>query len=316
MEVKIPCLDCLPPWIIQILIAFSLLYFIKVSFSLIRFFYVYFLRPRKNLKNFGKWAIVTGCTDGIGKAIAEELASKGHPLILISRTQSKLEEQEKELKEKYKIETKIHALDFSTQNLSVFDGVNDIIKDLDIGILINNVGQSYEHAEYYHLVDKQKIENIIRINIFGTTHMTYLVLPGMVKRKRGAIINISSASGSLSEPLYAVYSASKAFVNNFSKALHYEYQSQGIHVQAQVPALVTTKLSKVRSTSFFICSPKSYAKSLISSIGYDSIFYSYWTHSLQIEGLLSLGIPDWIQFPLLLSRGKEIRKKAYAKKNK
>jgi len=198
----------------------------------------------------------------------------------------------------------------------VFDKVKELIKGLDIGILVNNVGMSYDHAEFFHLLDKEKIEKIVRINIFGTTHMTYLVLPGMLERKRGAIVNISSASGFMSEPLYAVYSASKAFVNHFSKALHYEYKSQGVHVQAQVPAFVTTKLSKLRSTSFFVCSPKAYAKTLIASIGYEPIIFSYWTHALQIEGILSLPIPDWILFPILLSRGKDIRKRAYEKKSR
>jgi 17beta-estradiol 17-dehydrogenase / very-long-chain 3-oxoacyl-CoA reductase len=80
---------------------------------------------------------VTGCTDGIGKAVAEEFAAKGISLVLISRTQSKLDEQAKELRDKYKVETKVHALDFSTEDLSVFDKVKDLIKGMDIGILGN-----------------------------------------------------------------------------------------------------------------------------------------------------------------------------------
>jgi len=167
---------------------------------------------------------------------------------------------------------------------------------------------------FFIFLKRKKIEKLIRINIFGTTHMTYLVLPGMLERKRGSIVNISSASGFVSEPLYAVYSASKSFVNSFSKALHYEYKSQGVHVQCQVPAFVATKLSKLRSTSFFICSPKSYAKSLITKIGYEPVIFSYWTHALQIQGVLSLPIPDWVFFTFLLSRAKDIRKRAYSKK--
>jgi 17beta-estradiol 17-dehydrogenase / very-long-chain 3-oxoacyl-CoA reductase len=283
-------------------------------FGVLNFVFVYFLRPGKDLKKFGKWAIVTGSTDGIGKAIADELAAKGISLVLISRTKSKLEDQAKELSSKFSIETKIHAMDFSSGDLSMFDRVKEVVQGLDVGLLVNNVGMSYDHAEYFHLVDKQKIENLVRINIFGTTHMTYVVLPGMLERKRGAIVNISSASGFVNEPMYAVYSATKAFVNAFSQALHYEYKSQGVHVQCQVPAFVTTKLSKLRSTSFFICSPKAYAKSLIAKIGYEPIIFSYWTHSLQIDGALSLPIPDWIRASFLLSRGKDIRRRAYAKK--
>jgi len=312
--VNLPLAQYLPPWLVQLLLAFSLFASVRLAYTWLNFFYVHFLRPGKNLKKYGKWAVVTGSTDGIGKAVVDELAAKGFSLVLISRTLSKLEEQAKELQGRFKIEVKVHALDFSTENLSEFDKVKALIEGLDIGILVNNVGTSYDHAEYYHLLDKDKIEKLIRINIFGTTHMTYLVLPGMVERKRGAIVNISSASGFVSEPLYAVYSATKSFVNTFSKALHYEYKGKGVHIQAQVPAFVTSKLSKLRNTSFFICSPKAYAKTLISSIGYEPIIFSYWTHALQIQGVLSLPIPDWIFFPFLLSRGADIRKRAYAKK--
>jgi len=314
MEVKLPYLDYLPPWVVTLLLACALFASIRTTYSILNFVYVHFLRPGKDLKKFGKWAIVTGSTDGIGKAVAEELAAKGLSLILISRTQSKLEEQAKELGTKFKIDTKILSLDFSSEDLNMFEKVKEIIKGLDIGILINNVGMSYDHAEFFHLVEKDKIEKIVRINIFATTHMSYLVLPGMVERKRGSIVNVSSASGFVSEPLYAVYSASKSFVNSFSKALHYEYKKDGVHVQCQVPAFVTTKLSKLRSTSFFICSPKAYAKSLIAKIGYEPVIFSYWTHALQIEGALSLPIPDWVFFTFLLSRAKDIRRRAYAKK--
>jgi len=315
MEVSLFSLEkYLPSWLLHVLLALALFSFIRFAYTILDFVYIHFLRPAKDLKKYGKWAIVTGCTDGIGAAVAEELAAKGISLILISRTEAKLKEQAKTLTDKYKIETQILALDFSSEDLSMFDKVKDLVKGLDIGILVNNVGASYDHAEYFHLVDKQKIENLIRINIFGTTHMTYQVLPGMLERKRGAIVNVSSASGFVSEPMYAVYSGSKAFVNHFSKALHYEYKSQGVSVQSQVPAFVTTKLSKLRSTNFFIISPKAYAKALLAKIGYEPIIFSYWTHALQIEGALSLPIPDWITFPFLLSRGKDIRRRAYAKK--
>jgi 17beta-estradiol 17-dehydrogenase / very-long-chain 3-oxoacyl-CoA reductase len=81
---------------------------------------------------------------------------------------------------------------------------------------------AYDHAEYFHLLEAQKIQQLIRINVTGTTYMTHLVLPGMVERRRGAIINVSSASSLVSEPLYAVYTGTKAYINNFSEALHHE----------------------------------------------------------------------------------------------
>jgi len=275
-------------------------------------FYVFFLRPGKNLKKYGSWAIVTGCTDGIGKAIVDEFAKKGLNIVLISRNPQKLEEQAKEIQTTYKVSTKTVVVDFGRSESSLFDPVRDAIKDLDIGILVNNVGASYDHADFYLSLTKEKIEQLIRLNIYSTTEMTYLVLPGMVQRKRGAIINVSSASGLVNEPMYAVYSAAKAFVNSFSLALHYEYKGQGVHIQAQLPAFVTTKLSKLRSTSFFICSPKTYAKAFVRMIGYEPVVLTYWTHYLQLKPASLL--PSWILAPQLLSRGKAIRARAYKKK--
>jgi len=286
---------------------------LRWTLVLVSKFYRYFLRPGKNLKRYGKWAIVTGCTDGIGKAIVEEFARKGLNVILISRTQSKLDEQAKYVESTFKVQTKTVVVDFNQQSPTIFDPVKAAIAGLDIGILVNNVGSSYDHAEYYLELSKEKIEQLIRLNIYSVTEMTYAVLPGMVERKRGAIINFSSASSLVSEPLYAVYAGTKAFVNSFSIALHYEYKSQGVHVQCQIPAFVTTKLSKLRATSFFICSPRTYAKSFVAAIGYEPIITSYWTHELQI-GLATWLLPQWTLCSFLLSRGKSIRVRALKKK--
>jgi len=297
---------------LALLVGFVLIF--KTAFAIGNFVYVHFFRPGQNLKKFGSWAIVTGSTDGIGQAIAQELAAKGLNLVLISRTQEKLERDAKELSTKFNIQTKVVAVDFSQNDPNLLNPVRDAIRGLDIGILVNNVGASYDHAEYFHLVEAKKIDDLIRINIEGTTKMTYLVLPDMVERKKGAIVNVSSASSMVNEPLYAVYSASKAYVNTFSTALHYEYRGRGVHVQAQIPAFVVSKLSKLRSANFFIVTPRAYAKAFIKMIGYEPVIFSYWTHSLQIETLLALPIPWSVLCPFLLNRGLGIRKKAYAKK--
>jgi 17beta-estradiol 17-dehydrogenase / very-long-chain 3-oxoacyl-CoA reductase len=308
-----PFLLAVPPMVLNILVIVSLLFVAKYALSVVYSFYKFFLRPARNLKRYGPWAIVTGCTDGIGKAICDEFALKGLNLVLISRTPEKLAEQAKALESTYKIQTKTVAVDFSRADPSIYEKIKTAINGLEIGILVNNVGASYDHAEYFLDLTKEKIEQLIRLNVYSTTEMTYLVLPGMVQRKRGAIINVSSASSLVNEPMYAVYSATKAFVNSFSVALHYEYKPMGVHIQCQLPAFVTTKLSKLRSTSFFIVTPRVYAKSFIRAIGYDPIILTYWTHALQFATIVAL-VPEYIMGRILLSRGKGIRAKAYAKK--
>lgn len=96
-----------------------------------------------NLRSFkGRWAVVTGCTDGIGKAYAEQMAKNGINVVLISRTLEKLNEQAKEIADKYKVETKVIAADFTEAN-SIYPNIKTQLADLDIGILVNNVGMSY-----------------------------------------------------------------------------------------------------------------------------------------------------------------------------
>jgi len=184
--------------------------------------------------------------------------------------------------------------------------------DCDIGLLVNNVGASYDYADYFVLLDKRKIDEIVSLNINATVYMTQLVLPRMIQNKKGAIVNVSSVSGLLDEPLYAVYTASKAFVNSFSESLHYEVKHHGIHVQTSCPGLVATKMSKVRRTSFLVPSPSKFARALVARIGYESHIIPFWTHALQFK-IASL-FPKTIISNYLFSSYLKIRKRALEKR--
>lgn len=90
--------------------------------------------------------------------------------------------------------------------------IKEAIEGLDVGVLINNVGLSYPYARYFHEVDDKLLADLIKVNVEGTTKVTQAVLPGMLQRKRGAIVNIGSGASIVipSDPLYAVYAATKA----------------------------------------------------------------------------------------------------------
>lgn len=202
------------PFWVNVLFFLGSVSFFKISASLLTWVYVNFLRPSKNLKKYGSWALVTGSTDGIGKAFAFELAKKGLNLVLVGRNVKKLEDVSSEIKSKYsKTEVKNVVLDFSGSDLKEgVEKIKDVIKDLDVGVLINNAGVSYPYARFFHEVDDELLNNLIKVNVEGTTRVTQAVLPGMLQRKRGAIVNIGSGAAIVipSDPLYAVYAATKA----------------------------------------------------------------------------------------------------------
>merc|ERR1719203_2579102 len=117
--------------------------------------------------------------------------------------------------------------------------------------------------------------------------MTRMVLgdeetEGMVKRKRGAIVNTSSGAGRATAPLLAEYSAAKSFIEMFSRGLKAELEHKNIHVQVQAPLFVATKLAKIRKTSLTVPSPKAYASAAVAHIGYEDTVSPYWSHALQL----------------------------------
>jgi len=307
-----PVVGVVPSFVFQAALVLGSISLVLFVLNFLHFVYRYFVRSGINPKKFGSWAVVTGCTDGIGLAISEELAKKGVNIVLISRSQQKLTDVAKQIESKYKVQTKTVAVDFASNDPTIFDAVKREINGLEVGILVNNVGVGYDHAEYFANLSPSKINDLIRVNVYGTVQMTYLVLPQMVQRKKGVVVNVSSASSFVSEPMYAVYAGTKAFINNFTVALHYEYKDQGIKIQCAVPAFVSTKLSKIRHSSFFVCSPRGYAQAFLRQLAYEPLSVTYWTHALQIAvGSL---LPGSFIAKTLLSRGKDIRRRALAKK--
>uniref|UniRef100_F6RR92 Very-long-chain 3-oxoacyl-CoA reductase n=1 Tax=Monodelphis domestica TaxID=13616 RepID=F6RR92_MONDO len=249
----------------------------------------------------GEWAVVTGSTDGIGRSYAEELAKRGMKIVLISRSQEKLKEVANDIKEKFKVETKTIAVDFGA--VDIYNKIEASLTGLEIGVLVNNVGMSYEYPEYF--LDIPDLDNtinkLININIFSVC-------------KVRAILNISSASGMLPAPLLTIYSATKAFVDFFSQCLHVEYRSKGIIVQSVLPYFVATKLAKIRKPTFDKPSAEAFVRSAIKTVGLQSRTNGYPVHAI-MGWFLSCLLPSWLSMKLAYSVNKGSRAH-YLKKHK
>lgn len=182
--------------------------------------------------NNSKIVLITGASSGIGAKTAEFLASKGFTVLLAARRKDKLAAVVETIK---KMGGKAH---FFEADLSIEQARIDLIAQLDRetllpDILINNAGFGwYGHFE---TMSWQTGRDLIAINIEAVAHLTHLVLPGMLQRGYGHIINIGSVAGKLPEQGIALYSASKAFLDAFTSSLYRELR--GSHVTASVARL-------------------------------------------------------------------------------
>lgn len=271
-----------PLWF-GVLFVLGLFTLLKFLLAFLRWVYVNFLRAPKNLKKYGSWAVVTGPTDGIGKGYAFQLARAGLNLVLVGRNPDKLKDVSDSILAKYgKNQIKTVVVDFAGDLSDGMVKIREAIEGLDVGVLINNVGISYPYARYFHEVDEELLKNLIKVNVEGTTKVTHTVLPVMLQRKKGAIVNIGSGAAIVipSDPLYAVYAATKAYIDQFSRCLYVEYKKSGIDVQCQVPLYVATKMASIKRSSFFVPSTEGYARAGMRWIGYEPRCTPYWPHSV------------------------------------
>ncbi|XP_012261287.2 inactive hydroxysteroid dehydrogenase-like protein 1 [Athalia rosae] len=273
---------------------------LRVSRSMWGVFRMVFDSSQVDLRSkFGKWAVVTGSTDGIGKAYAKELASRGLNLILISRNIEKLERTRKEILEEFdnnKIDVRIIVADFS-KGKEVFAHIEKQLEDLPVAILVNNVGKQYEYPMYVGEVPESELWDIINVNVGATTLMTRLVIGSMKNRGKGAIVNVSSGSELQPLPLMTVYAATKIYVKSFSDALRAEYSRFGITVQHLAPLFVNTKMNafshRLQVSSVFVPDATTYARNAVATLGKIDSSTGYWAHGIQ--QFFTVIPPVWIR---------------------
>jgi len=274
-----------------------------------------------DLKKKGKWVVVTGATDGIGKAYCENLAKKGLNVVLISRTLSRLQDFAAELEKTYKVKTKVVAADFSKINSgddAAWTPIKAAIKDEDIALLVNNVGMSYEYPSKFSEDDSsvELLENLMKLNVRSTTLMLKLVMPGMVTKRSGAVINISSAAGCMAcgSPMLAGYSATKAYVNALSKSVQYEVSSKGVICQTHCPYFVKTKMAKM-SKSLMVPTPDVWVDSSLKMLGHGgtTVVPFFWHF---VQHFATMCLPEELTGWYTLSLHEGIRVRALKKKEK
>lgn len=196
-----------------------------------------------DLKN--KIILITGATSGIGKALAYQAAELGANLILLARREERLESLKQELVEKFGVKIALIKADIRDREL-IKTSLNNLPNDFkNINILINNAGLGLTSD----LIQKGELDNwdiMIDTNIKGLLNMINFILPGMLERKSGHIVNIGSVAGHDCYPGGNVYCATKHAVRALSKSLRLDLLGTGLRVTDIAPGAVHTEFSEVR----------------------------------------------------------------------
>jgi uncharacterized protein len=189
-------------------------------------------------------ALITGASAGIGREFARQVASRSRSLILVARREQKLNELRDELRQAHP------NLIVHVQETDLADSVqlrNLIIwldrEKIDVDLLINNAGLG--DIGSFVTSDSLRNEQIMLVNIVALTSLIGYLLPQMIRRKHGGILNVSSSAGFLPMPGFAVYAASKAYVTSFSEALRAEVRGTGVSVCTLCPGPVHTEFQEI-----------------------------------------------------------------------
>jgi short-subunit dehydrogenase len=194
-------------------------------------------------------ALITGASAGIGREFARQLAGRAASIVLVARRRERLEELREELT-RSNPNLKVHIRETDLSDASSLKPLFDSLEaqNITIDFLINNAGLGDQGS--FASSDPTRINEMLAVNMTALTSLTRLFLPGMIARKHGAILNVSSCAGFLPIAGLAVYAATKAYVTSFSEAIRTETHGTGVIVTALCPGPVDTEFATVaRRTS-------------------------------------------------------------------
>ena len=181
-------------------------------------------------------ALITGASSGIGLDLARLFARDQYDLFLVARSEERLREIAAELEREHKITATVIAADLTRPEAP--DTIIAATHDAEIDVLVNNAGIGFQGR--FDQLDTRRQLDVIQVNLVALTHLTRLVLPRMLTRHSGRILNIGSTAGFQPGPRMAVYYATKAYVLSFSEAIAEELAATGVTVTLLCPGPTST----------------------------------------------------------------------------
>jgi uncharacterized protein len=192
-------------------------------------------------------ALITGASAGLGEELARLFAADGHDLVLTARRRDRLEALAADLSGAHEIRAHVIACDLGAEGgagrlLEELSGL-----DLSVDFLVNNAG--YGSSGAFAELEPERELSMIRLNVLALAELTAALLPPMIGRGSGRILNLGSTAGFQPDPFWATYGATKAFVNSFSEALSYELRGTGVTATVSCPGATATEFDEVAGTT-------------------------------------------------------------------
>lgn len=191
--------------------------------------------------------VITGASSGIGTELARGLARRGYPLVLVARRRERLDELADDLSRQFAIGVDVEPLDLSDAGSR--GQLAERLRTEPMAGLCNSAG--FGTSGVFQTLQVERESEQVTLNALALMELTHAALPGMVERGAGAVLNIASIAGFQPMPYMAVYSATKAFVQTFSEAVHEELSGTGVSVTVLCPGPVPTEWGEIANAERF-----------------------------------------------------------------
>ena len=234
--------------------------------------------------NLKQSVLITGASGGIGLELARLFAKDGHRLVLVARSGERLDKIAREFASEYKVDVTYLVSDLAQSNAAqrLFEELQN--RNIRIDILVNNAG--FGTYGLFHETDWTQTAEMLQLNMVTLTQLTRLLLPSMISRKSGKILNVASTAGFFPGPLMAAYYASKAYVVSLSEALANEMAGTGVSVTVLCPGPTRTEFqnrAKVDKSRLFK-KMKVMSAAEVAAVGYRALWQQ---KTLAIAGLMN-----------------------------
>ena len=214
-------------------------------------------------------ALITGASTGIGKEMARIHAQQQGDLVIVARSESKLNALKLELEQEFAVNVTVIAMDLTAPSAARDLYAETQARNLQVDYLINNAG--FGGHGLFHERELAKEQQMMQLNMVTLTELTHLYVQGMVSRKFGKVLNVSSTASFIPGPLQAVYYATKAYVTSFSQALSEELKEHNVTVTALCPGPVATEFASTGDLQGVEIFDKAKSAKSVALVGYSGM---------------------------------------------